>query len=254
MRRINPIASIIGFTLICAARSAVAQTAPPEPPPVWDTSLSASFVSTSGNTDTTTLGSDYSLHRRWPVWQIETTASAVRTSDTGVTTAERYVGAFRADRKLTSVVALSSGERAEHDRFSGLELRSVLDGGVVWKVVHQSHWTLESTTSLAWNHDDPTTGPTTDHPIGLLQALSKIPLGSAGDTTARFTFYPDFADSANYRSEAEATLQASMNSHLALKFGYLWRYSHVPIEGFKRADNTTTASLVLRWKSAATIK
>lgn len=254
MRRINPITLVTCFVLIGAARSAVAQSAPPEPPPVWETALSASFVGTTGNTDTTTLGSDYSLHRRWPVWQIETTASAVRSTDIGTTTAERYLGAFRIDRKLTPVVSLSTGERAEHDRFSGLELRSILDAGLVWKVVRHPRFTLESTTSLAWNHDDPTTGPTIDHPIGLLQALSRIPLGASGDTTARFTFYPDFADSANYRSEAEATVQASMNSHLALKFGYLWRYSHVPTDGFKNADSTTTASLVLRWKSVATIK
>jgi putative salt-induced outer membrane protein len=254
MKRIDATALIICLTLTLAARSAVAQSAPPEPPPVWETALGASFVGTTGNTDTTTLGADYSLHRRWPVWQIEATASAVRTSDVDVTTAERYLGAFRANRKLSELLSLSAGERAEHDRFSGMDFRSILDAGLVWKVVHAPRWTLESTTSLAWNHEDPTTGPTIDHPIGLLQALSRIPLGSGGDTTQRFTFYPDFSDSSNYRSEAEVTAQASMNSHLALKFGYLWRYSHVPTEGFKRADSTTTASIVLRWKSAATIK
>ena len=40
-----------------------------------------------------------------------------------------------------------------------------------------------------------------------------------------------------------------MNNHLALKMDYLWRYSHTPVEGFKPTDNTTTASLVLRWRS-----
>jgi len=42
-----------------------------------------------------------------------------------------------------------------------------------------------------------------------------------------------------------------MNAHLALKIGYLLRYSNDPVPGFKKTDNTTTASVVLRWKAAS---
>ena len=38
------------------------------------------------------------------------------------------------------------------------------------------------------------------HPVGVLQLLSRIPFGAAGDTTQRFTHYPDFKESAAYRS------------------------------------------------------
>jgi putative salt-induced outer membrane protein YdiY len=41
-----------------------------------------------------------------------------------------------------------------------------------------------------------------------------------------------------------------MNSRLALKIGYLFRYSNDPVPGFKKSDNTTTASVVVRWKAA----
>ena len=40
-----------------------------------------------------------------------------------------------------------------------------------------------------------------------------------------------------------------MNAHLALKIGYVFRYSNDPVPGFNKTDNTTTASVVLRWKS-----
>ena len=93
-------------------------------------------------------------------------------------------------------------------------------------------------------------GPGRDFAIGVLQLLSRIPFGTAGDTTQRFTYYPDFKTSSAYRSEAEITAQAAMNAHLALKIGYLLRYSNDPVPGFKKTDNTTTASVVLRWKAA----
>jgi len=51
--------------------------------------------------------------------------------------------------------------------------------------------------------------------------------------------------------EAELTAQAAMAAHLGLKIGYLLRFANEPVPGFKKTDNTTTASLVLRWKAAA---
>src|SRR5438067_1282437 len=72
-------------------------------------------------------------------------------------------------------------------------------------------------------------------------------------TTERVTFYPDFRDSSAYRAEAEATAQAALNARLALRLGYLWRYSHAPIAGFVNSDNTATASVVVRWRAATTI-
>jgi len=46
------------------------------------------------------------------------------------------------------------------------------------------------------------------------------------------------------------TAQAALNNRLALKLGYLLRYSHAPVAGFKTTDMTTTASVVVRWRAA----
>ena len=88
-----------------------------------------------------------------------------------------------------------------------------------------------------------------DDPVGVFQLLSRIPFGTAGDTTQRFTYFPNFRSSSAYRSEAEITAQAAMTAHLALKIGYLFRYSNDPVPTFKKTDNTTTASIVLRFKA-----
>ena len=212
--------------------------------------IGASFVGTSGNSDTASTGADFNAHRRGLVWQIESAATAVRTSSQDVTTAERYLGMLRGQRKLTPIIGLSTGAKLERDRFSGLDFRSILDGGLSWALVHHPEWTLDGVTSIAWLHESRLAGPGIDDPIGVLQLLSRIPLGTAGDTTQRFTYYPDFKTSSAYRNELEITAQAAMNAHLALKIGYLLRYSNDPVPGFKKTDNTTTASVVLRWKAA----
>jgi putative salt-induced outer membrane protein YdiY len=237
-----------GLCLLGLARSAAGQP-PPEPPPAWDVLVGGSFVGTSGNTDTATVGADLAFNRRWPVWVFETRALAISTSDTGEQTAERYLAAFRARRPLTTRIGLTFGERLERDRFAGIDFRSILDGGLTYALVRRPRWTLDGLTSLAWNHENPVVGDDINHPIGVLQALNRFVLGPGADTTQRFNFYPDFEDSSAYRSEAEITAQAALNSRLALKFGYLWRYSNAPVAGFVKSDNTTTASIVLRWRS-----
>jgi putative salt-induced outer membrane protein len=241
------------LTLSSIAGSAAAQAPPKEPPPLWDTQLGASFVGTSGNSDTTTLGADFQLHRRWPVWQIEANANAVRTTDNGTKTAERYIGAFRANRTLTPIIGFTTGERAERDRLAGVDFRSILDAGLSYALVRDTKWTLDGLTSLAWNHENSILGPDLDDPVAVLQILSKIPFSATADSTQRFTAYPDFKTSSQYRSEAEITAQAAMNSRLALKVGYLWRFSNAPVPGFLKNDSTATASIVVRWKAATTV-
>jgi putative salt-induced outer membrane protein YdiY len=250
--------ALILLVCLTATRAATGQTpaaapAPPPPLPLWDAQIGASFVGTSGNSDTASTGVDFSAHRRGAIWQLESAATAIRTSSDDVTTAARYLGLVRGSRKLTSVLGVTSGLRLERDRFAGLDARSVLDGGLSWALVHHPEWTLDGVTSIAWLHESRTAVTSIDDPIGLLQLLSRIPFGTGADTTQRFTFYPDLKTSHAYRSEAEITAQAAMNAHLALKVSYLLRYSNDPVPGFKKTDNTTTASVVLRWKASTPV-
>jgi putative salt-induced outer membrane protein len=246
----QPAVLVLLFVLCCTIEIG-AQTPPPkEPPPLWDFQIGASFVGTSGNSDTASTGADLAAHRRGLVWLIDATATAVRTNSADETTAERYLEAVRAQRKLTPIVGLSMGEKLEGDRFSGVDFRSILDAGLSWALVRRTDWTVDAVTAIAWNHESRTVGPDVDAPIGVFQVLSRIPFGGAGDTTQRFTYYPDFKTTSAYRSEAEVTAQATMTNHLALKLGYLIRYSNEPVPGFKKRDTTTTASVVLRWKAS----
>lgn len=241
---------LVVLCILGSHQTVFAQTSPTEPPPLWDAQVGAAFVGTSGNSDITTVGADFSMHRRWPSWQIESTAIAVRTTDRDIRTAERYVGAVRGQRKLTTVIGLTAGERLERDRLAGINLRSILDGGLSYALVRGPSWTLDGVTAIAWNHESAAIGPDRDDPIGVLQLLSKIPFSTAADSTQRFTMYPNFSRSSAYRAEAEVTAQAAMNSRLGLKMGYVWRRSNEPVAGFLKNDGTVTASVVVRWKSA----
>jgi putative salt-induced outer membrane protein len=247
--RLTHALSIVAFAVLIPSL-ADAQTPPKEPTPLWDVQIGASFVGTSGNSDTSSTGADFALHRRWPVWQIESTATAIKTSSEGIGRAERYLVGFRGQRKLTEMLGLTAGVKAEHDPFAGMDVRSILYVGLSWALVHRADWTLDGITALGWSHEKPKIGTIRNDAVGLLQLLSRIPLGASASTTERFTFYPDFSVTSAYRSETELAAQAAMNKRLALKLGYLLRYSNDPVPGFKKTDNAVTASVVLNWKAA----
>src|SRR3979411_1496499 len=92
--------------LLAASRASPQAPGPPPTPPLWDAQVGASFVGTSGNSDTASTGADFSAHRRGLLWQIESGATAVRTNSLGETTAERYLGMLRGQRKLTPIIGL----------------------------------------------------------------------------------------------------------------------------------------------------
>jgi putative salt-induced outer membrane protein len=239
--------------VVFMARTAAAQApATPPPPPLWDIQIGASFVGTSGNSETSTVGADFGLHRRWSLWQIESAAAAVRSSNQDVRTAERYLGAFRGQRSLSPRIGWATGIRLERDRFAGMDFRSIADSGLTWAIVRQPRWTLDGITSIALNQERPVSGPDLNHPIGLLQLLNRIPFGESGATTQRLTFYPDFEEGDAYRAEIELAAQAAMTERLALKIGYLVRRSNAPVPGFRKTDTMTTASVVLQWKAETT--
>jgi putative salt-induced outer membrane protein YdiY len=241
--------AFLAVFLMCLASSAAGQT-PPPPPPLWDVQVGASFVGTSGNSDISSAGADFGLHRRWAVWQFESAAAAVQTSDHDVRTAERYLGSLRGVRRLTSFVGLSTGIKLERDKFSGMNFRSISDAGLTWALVRLPALTLDGTTAIALNHENPTVGEKQNHPIGLFQVVSRTPVGATGLASGRFTFYPDFKVSEAHRSEIELAAQAAMNDRLALRLGYLVRRSNAPVLGFEKTDTTTTASVVMQWKAS----
>jgi putative salt-induced outer membrane protein len=243
-----PLFLLVGF-IAATGRASAQDPANPEPPPPWELKLGASFVGTSGNSDTASTGANFDAYRQWDVWRLEGRASAVLTSQNDQQTAQQYLSAVRTKRHLTDGISATSGLRLDRDRLSGIDLRSMLDGGLSYLLVKRPEWEVNGLTTMVWSHEDRTTGEVLDDAEAVLQLASKYVFGSMGETSQRFTYYPDFTDRTAYRAEAELTGQASMNKRLALKIGFLWRYAHDPVPGFKRSDTTTTASIVLQWRA-----
>lgn len=251
MRLLSIILLNVLFVLFVAIpRDATGQTpapapAPPPPPP-WDLSLGASFVGTGGNSDTSTLGADAVYRRTLDPFKYEVGGSTVRGSDKGQTTVARYTARVLGERTLTPRMSAKAGLRLERDRFAGLNLRSVLWGGLGYKVVQQPKWTLDSVSALTWNHENQRNLGGADSAGLALEALSKYVISPTAETIQRAGLYPSFADANDVRFEGELGVQVAMNNRLAVKIAYLLRYDNEPVPTFRKTDTTATASIVYK--------
>ena len=210
------------LVLTCAPRPSFAQTpAAADAPPLWDAQVGASFVGTSGNSDTASTGADFSAHRRSMIWKLDAGATLVRTSTDGEATAERYLASFRADRRLTSRIGLTSGAKAgarsirrtghavgARRRFelgprpaSGVDARRGEQPRLAARVAHHRRRCGRSHRRAA--APEP-------------HCRSVAPATRRSDSPT----YPNLKTAAAYRYEAEITAQAAMTGHLALEIGY----------------------------------
>jgi putative salt-induced outer membrane protein YdiY len=72
-------------------------------------------------------------------------------------------------------------------------------------------------------------------------------LGANSKFTERFVFHPNFDDSADWRLMSMTAIESSINSWLALRFGFDLRYRNQPIDDADSTDTTSTASVVINF-------
>ncbi len=215
------------------------------PPPSWNGSLGLSFVATTGNSDTKTLGAEFSLKRDPSPWGWDFGASFMRADQNGETTAERYTARGRGERALSPRWSLFAGASGEKNTFAGYDLRTILEAGAEYAALKTPSHELSLDGGLTWTREDLVAGPTDDYLGGILGLSYAWTIREGSSLTERLVYYPDFDTTSNWRATSETALQSSLSEVLALKVAYSVRYDNEPVAGYDDTDTTSTVSLVV---------
>lgn len=242
----HPVSCLVAIAVALLVLAGARPLRAEEPEPPWDLKIGLSYVATGGNTDTTSAGSELDFHRRWPVWKLHVGANAVRASNAGVTSAERYRLSLRGERDLSARLALTAGWLGERDRFAGYDIRSVLDAGVSWTVPTPERWNVAAIGALTWTRTDQTIGGTSESAGALGQVKAQYALSPSSDIKGDVSVYPSLEQGKDWWADGGIGVEASLTTRLALKFAYRIRYDNLPVPGFKKTDTTTTASMVVK--------
>src|SRR5262245_53611445 len=133
---------------VCSTIAAIAQTlapppAPPPaepPPPRLEVSAQASFLGTTGNASTQSLGAGGEWAYRPDPWTYNAKTIFAQTETDDELSARSFAGLFRAERKLNARLSAYGQYDFLRDVFAGVEQRHITEGGLSYlAVAHAPH-------------------------------------------------------------------------------------------------------------------
>lgn len=218
------------------------------PEPLWTGNAALSYVSTTGNTDTSSFGLDFSFVRRPTPWGFEAYGLFNRADDSGNLTAERFLAGLRGTRALNDRWNLFAGLSGEKDEFAGFDLRTLLEVGATYKAVDNGKIFLSFDGGLTYTDED-RIAPEPD--ASFMGAIAGVHfawnISDNAKLTEDLTYYPNFDDSADWRLDSITALEASLTDLFGLRLSYEYRLRNEPIGDNDDTDTTTKASLVVKF-------
>ncbi len=235
------------FVLIAAFAALGASVSAPAQTPDWDLKLGLSYLGTTGNSRTSSTGLSAAYERSWADRKMQAMASALRASDGGEKSAERFLAGVRGDVTVWKEVALTSGLAWERDRFAGIDSRSIFDAGSKWTPKPENSLVFSALLAATYTREEPIGSPSESFLGALVKADAAYAISEAAKATLNAAVYPNFETTKAWRAASAAGLQASLSSQLALKLAYEYRYNNRPPAGFRKADTATVLSVVAQF-------
>jgi putative salt-induced outer membrane protein len=228
-----------------AVTAQFAKTAPP--PPRWERTGELSLISTGGNTDTQTLGAGAGFIWRPGQWTTRTRAAYIRNSTQDVLTAESFVAEVRQARVLSPRADVFA--RAEYlvDRFSGIDHRTTVDGGLGWLVFDDGQRSLKTDGALGVTSESRLQGEDLTFASASGIALFKWQFSPTAAVIEQASLSTDVSDVGNWRLHNGLNLTVTINRILAARVGHELKRLNRPVPGFKRTDTTLSAALVAKF-------
>lgn len=227
---------------------AMAQVAPPPPPPPrHEGSAEFSFISTSGNSSTQTVGLGGEYIFRPDRWTYRGKTVFVRNESEDELTAESLLFLFRAERTLTTRLSAFGEYGYLRDRFAGLEHRNQVLGGLSYKVLATARQTLSADAGIGYANEQRLVGEDLSSAIWNAGLGYTFKLSDTADITNDFRFSESLADAGDWRVANIAAVAAKLTSLLSLKLSNTVRYVHEPPESFDTTDTITAVALVVKF-------
>jgi putative salt-induced outer membrane protein YdiY len=217
----------------------------PDAPPRWVLLSELSFVSTAGNTSTTTTGLAGDLAR-------QTDASSSRLRIAYVSTAADEVTQARA----STVQARHGITVREHfevfgrgayarDRFAGIDHRVAIDAGVAFTTGRLPRHRLTFEGGGGFTTEDRVEAETLRFATGTGTARYVWQLATGSELREEVAIIADLGKGQNWRAASAAAINFALTRLLSLKVSNDIEYRNLPVAGFRRTDMRTAAAVVL---------
>lgn len=236
---------LLSALTLTAAAAATAQDTPADEGP-WSGDIEFGYVSTSGNTETTSMKGRAEVLREVDKWRYNLHFDALNASEDGDRSAEQYLVWNKLDYKYSERGYLFGYASYSDDRFSGFDYQAVISAGWGYRILENENmtWDAEVGPGYRINKVSETNGFTEDDDREvILRGYTKYQWQISD--SAKFTQELSVeAGSDNTISRSVTGLKANIIGALAMKLTYTVKYTeNIPADN-KHADTETAVTLV----------
>lgn len=224
-------------------RSALGQ----DPPKPREFSADVGYVSTSGNTEVSTLNLGERLILRAGRWEHRHQFGSVYGSQDGEQTSNLLFTNWRSDWKFHPRLSLFGYAGFDRNAFAGISRRFEEALGLSAKLLALANdqWSLEA--GFAMNQQRATDGSSIDFASVRSASTYKHLFTKTAYFQQSVEFLPSLDVSEDYRMNSETALVAPLSSHIAMKVGYVVRFDNLPETGRGKHDRILSSGLQFNW-------
>lgn len=221
--------------------------APAGPPPLWSGSAELSFLSTSGNTSTSSLGAGLEVDYKPAPWTVIFKANYLRAESDNVTTAEQFGGSIKGIRDLTPRVDVFARGSYLRNRFAGIDSLIAGEAGGGYKILLGPVHTLRGELGFGYAHEDQVVGDNRSYASARAGLDYKWQFSKTAAFTNELAYNYDLSDSSNWIVLEKAAVTAALTAIFSLKASYTLLYNNEPVPTFSKTDTTTAVALVAKF-------
>ena len=238
------LAFLVGAILPAAL---AAQAAPPPAPPFREGTVEASFVGTTGNSSTQSVGYGSELILRPVPWATRFKVNYVRNAVGGVTSAQTLTGLARGERKFVGRASFFAQYSFLADKFAGTNARHTADAGMSGQLIQREAHSLAADVGGGFSTDKRVAGSGVSTAVASVGALYKWKVSPTADFTEEIRVVAAVPGGADWRSSNAASIAAKISTALSLKVSNTVRYVNLPVSGFNTTDVITSVAIVAKF-------
>ncbi|MFM7626682.1 MAG: YdiY family protein, partial [Gammaproteobacteria bacterium] len=234
--------SLTRLSLISAAVALALGSLSPQAAAEWKGKGEVGAVMARGNSDADTVNIKLDMARELDSWKHGFGILALRATNSGDKTAERYGAYWQSDYKFSDRSYWFGGLRYEDDRFSGFDYQASLTTGVGHKFIDNDTTKFSGQVGLGYKQLKPALLGRTESEAILAGELKYE--HALTETTKIIDKFVVEVGSSNTFAANDLALQVKMSDKFSLSAGIGVRYNSDPPGGLKTTDTLTTLNLV----------
>jgi putative salt-induced outer membrane protein len=263
LKRILGSALLLSFCLVGTSFAQTADCPCPVPapgPPLWFGRAELSFLSTSGNTDTTSIGGSAEVNYNPAPWLFTFKGGVLHAATDGVTTAESFAASLRATRSLTERIDVFADAGWLRNRFSGINNIYNFDTGVGYKLLLGQQHFLRVEGGVGYTTEQDlllnVVLPYRNYANIRAGAGYKWQFTKSAAFTNDFAYLLDLSETKNWFITDKAAITAAISKIFALQASWTLLYRNlppvkdpttVPVTRYDNTDTATAVSLVAKF-------